>query len=115
MSATWTIEHEVRARRDAVALLHGVVGDGARLEGRLRFRRLAVERDLDDRGQAVAERLAARASATRRSITPASRRRLTRRRQVGGEMWTRSASAWLVSDASRWSWSRSLRSMASMS
>ena len=62
MSATWTIEHEVGAGRDAVALLHGGLGDGARLEGGERFGRLAVERDLDDRGQAVAERSAARGS-----------------------------------------------------
>jgi hypothetical protein len=82
-----------------MALLHGRLGDGARLERSQRLGRLAVERDLDDHGQAVAERFG-ESRATRRSMTPASTSALTRRRQVAGEVWTRAASAWLVSDAS---------------
>ena len=103
MSATWTIEHEVGPGRDAVALLHRGLGDGARLERGERFGRLAVERDLDDRGQPVAERLGREQGDA--ALDDAARRRaaLTRRRQVAGEVWTRAARAWLVSEASRWS------------
>ena len=48
-------EHEVRPRRDAVALLHGRVGGDALLEGRLRLFALAFQRDLDDGREPMAQ------------------------------------------------------------
>ena len=53
--------------------------------------------------------------ATRRSMTPASTRRLTRRRQVAGEVWTAAASSRLESAASSWRVDRMRRSTASNS
>ena len=102
-------EHEVGAGRDAMALLHRGLGDGARLERVERLGDLAVERDLDDRRQAVAERLGREQGDA--ALDDAARRpaRLTRRRHVAGEIWTRAASAWLVSEASVCSRSRILQ------
>ena len=74
---------------------------------------LAVERDLDDRHRPRAPGARAN-SATRRSTIPCATRRATRRRQVAaGDTWARSASAWLVSDASSCSSASSRRSVAS--
>ena len=60
-------EDEVRPGRDAVALAHRILGHGARLEGGERFGRLAVERDFDDGGEAVARARCGDRIATRRS------------------------------------------------
>ena len=90
-----------------MALLHRRLVDGARLERGQRLGALTVERDLDDRGQPVAHRVAAKAG--RRGVRSRRRRpALTRRRHVAGEVWTRAASAWLVSEASLCSTSRIL-------
>ena len=48
-------QHEVGAGRHAIALLNGVVARHARLERVLLFVALPLERDLDDRVQAVAQ------------------------------------------------------------
>ena len=50
-------QHEVRARRHAITLLHAGVGRRALLEGGQMLGALAVQRDLDDRAQAVAQPL----------------------------------------------------------
>jgi hypothetical protein len=47
-------QHEVRPRRDAVALLHGLVVHHARLKRFLLLGALALQRDLDQRRQPVA-------------------------------------------------------------
>ena len=50
-------QHAVGPRGHAITLLHRGLGDRARLEGVEAFCALAVQRDLDDRGQPDAERL----------------------------------------------------------
>ncbi len=52
-------QHEIRPRRDAVALLHRVVRRHARFEGVERGGVLAVQRDLDHRGEQGADPLGA--------------------------------------------------------
>jgi hypothetical protein len=92
-------QHDIGARRHPIALLHRSFRERTRLEGVEALDALAVERDLDDGGEAAAEGLGD-TIATWRSMTPASTSRRTRRSAVAGDTRAASASAWLERDAS---------------
>ena len=57
MSPTWTTRTKSGPGETRWHCCTALLGDGARLERGHRLGRLAVERDLDDRREAVAERL----------------------------------------------------------